>query len=157
MTYTPPPKPGEMENKRSRKVWDSCESCFCELDISESEWNWRKCNRCRQISFGLKAALFLGLALATWVLWKETSFNNSILNFYTLGYALDILGAWFLANGLTDLFLLANSGWGGGDRMFKTHGKKNYHFRSIGIFLLIVGFIIQCIANIYTNTPTGTP
>ncbi len=154
MSYTPPPKPGEMENKRSRKVWDNCESCFCELEISEKEWNWRRCSRCQKISFVLKATLCLGLVIVLWTLWKTTSFINSTLNIYTLGYVLDILGGWCLANGLTDLFLLAGSGWGGGSATFKTHGKKNYYFRSIGIFLLILGFIIQCIANILTNSPT---
>ena len=148
MTYSPPPKPGEIENKRSRKVWDNCVSCFSEIEPSEKQWDWRTCCRCKTVSVILKSALGLGVLFAFWTLWRTTGFQNGNLNLYTGGYILDIFGGWFLANGLTDLFLLAGSGWGGGDATYKTHGRKNYYYRSLGVFLVISGFIVQCVANI---------
>jgi hypothetical protein len=148
MSYNPDPKTGERNDNRSRKIWDSCITCFDDIWPSSDEWDWRQCKRCKFISKSLKVFLTVGAAFALWQLWHYNKFNNYNLDLYTTGYLVDILGGWFLASGLSDMFILASSAWGGGGDTFKKFGKKNFHMRSMGLFLLTLGFIFQCVANI---------
>jgi hypothetical protein len=152
MTVAPTSEAGELNTQVSKKVWDTCTSCFCDIHPSQKPWDWRQCKRCNYVSLILKVTLGFGILAVIWALWKKTNFRLGNLNIYTVGYIIDILGGWFLANGLTDLFLLAGDGWGGADIAFKSYGKKSFYFRSAGIFLLLLGFIIQCIANILSST-----
>jgi hypothetical protein len=148
MSYRPDPPKGAFDGRRDQKVWDSCTSCFDPIELSKEEWDWRQCRRCKAISCVLKITLSAGAAFALYELWTSTRFKNSTLDLYTLGYLIDILGGWFLASGLSDLFALASSGFGGGGITFKRFGRRNFYRRSIGLFLLTLGFILQCIANI---------
>jgi hypothetical protein len=150
MAYKPDPPKGTLDDDSNRKVWDRCQSCFDKIALSDKEWDWRQCKRCRFISKSLIVALTVGALLAIWELWSYTKFENKNLDLYTLGYLVDIVGGWFLAAGLSDLFALSSSAFGGGGVTFARFGKTNFYRRAIGLFLLTLGFVFQCVANITT-------
>jgi hypothetical protein len=128
-------------------------SCFESMVPSEKDWDWRQCGQCKLISHSLKAILFIGILIISIALYRKNQFSNGVLNFYSLGYVLDIVGGWFLAHGLADLFALSASSFGGGSETFKKYGRRNFYYRSIGLLLLTLGFLIQCISNIHLYNP----
>jgi len=149
MSYKPDPPKGSPPGVPSKKVWDRCISCFNDIPISSASYNWRQCSWCGGVSKFLILFLGIGVLFALWQLWTYSKFKNYNLDLYTVGYLVDIMGGWFLASGLADLFALASSAWGGGESTFVRFGRKNFYRRAIGLFLLTLGFILQCVANIY--------
>lgn len=135
-------------NSDNRKVWDKCFSCYKAIEISQKEWDYRQCRKCKTISFLVQSFSVLCIvSLVAFHLWFK-GLSSSKYNIYTLGYVFDLIGGWFLASGFADLFAMAAGSWGGGGGTFKKFGWINFKRRNAGLVCLSMGFILQGVANI---------
>ena len=127
------------------KVWDRCIDCYKDIPESSTE-KWRKCSGCSWTHGAVAALLFLALVGLWAACWKLGLTTHNLL--VGVGYSADILGAWTLINGYTELFTLASTGFGGPGSTFKQFGLKGANKRRLGVVLLVVGFLFQGIASL---------
>ena len=126
------------------KIWDICTSCAKEVLESENE-SWRECKRCQRAKYLVISLLFI-LVITIWVPFLSHGYKPSLF-LSDLGLTLDLIGAWFLATGYSDIFAIANGGWGGATNVYKSFGNRHFLKRTIGIVLLGVGFALQARGN----------
>ena len=126
------------------KVWDNCTACGRDLATIEAE-SWRECTRCHRFSVGV---LFFLIALSV-LIWVPLFRFGFRLNLFlsNLGLTLDLIGAWFLATGYTDIYAMSAGGWDGAESAYRKFGFKHFMKRTLGIGLLGLGFALQGLGN----------